>query len=338
MPKTELDEMTFKADHDESEVAGPVSTGDTKRPADKTQGEKKMTKAGYISDMIKRMGVMSPEELSSAHGKFTSAFKGDAKDNSSKNKATITAKEDIDAIFGDTELTEDFRERTHVLFETAVHARSIIETARIEEEFEAKLDEAVAARLDEVNTAVDDYLSYVAEQWLEDNKLEVEAGIRTEVSESFLDGLQTLFAEHYVNIPESEVEVVEALAAKVEELEDQVNEEVEGRIEVQKELHKRDAEKVIIEAKEGMVDSDAERLDVLIEAIDYSDIEEFARKLTIVKENYFPAGGSKKKPVVQKDQLLSEVIDEDENEKDNVVYEDPQMKHYVEALSRTLKS
>jgi len=336
--KDQLDE--FKADHSDSEIAEPVSKGSTKRPADKTDGEKaaKMTKNKMVADLIAKAGKMKVDALKDAHGAFTSVFDGDSTDNSAANKSSIAgfvSKEDVDEIFSGTELTEEFRDKAFTLFETAVNAKVITETARLEEEFEQKVEESVEEKLNEIHEAVEEYINYVADQWMEDNKLAVESGIKAEVTESFLEGLHTLFTEHHVNVPEEETDVIEEMTEVIDELKEKVNEEVEARIDLQKELDTLKTGAILEDAKEGMVDSDKEKLDTLVEAMSYSDVEEFEQKLGVIKENYF-GDGKKRKVTVEKDQLINEEIEEDDDNTDTV-YEDPAMNVYAKAISRMVK-
>jgi hypothetical protein len=325
----------FKSDHSESEIADPVSKGSNKRPADKKDGgdkkADKLSRSEMLKDMMSRGSEMAYTDLADAHGKFTSVFDGDAVDNSKKNKATITTKEDMDALFGGNEqLTEEFKEKANIIFESAVNAKVIAETTRLEEEFEAKVEETIVERLEEIEDQVDEYLSAVVEQWMEDNALVIESSIKTDVMESFLTGLKDLFEEHYVEIPEDKVDAVDALAEQVEDLEEKLNEEIKRTVKLQKELSESRIEQATDGLFEGLTAPDQEKLEQLFEGIEFNSPEEFEKKATIIAENFLKNGVKK----ADADHLLTEEVDIHEEDKEQPVV-DPAMSRYIGAVSRT---
>lgn len=268
----------------------------------------------------------------------TQQTKGD----SGKNKASINSsgapsepmksvKEDLKVLFGaDESLSEDFRLRTEALFEAAVATRVGIEIAKIEEEVEAKYESAFESAISEMNENVDAYLNYAVAEWMQENQLAIESNIRTEVMESFLTGLKDLFIEHYVDVPEDKVDVVESMAAKIEELEAHINETTTKNIELSKIVSEKEVKEATSELSEGLTDTQKERFVKLVEAVDYSSAEEFVKKASIIKESYF---SSKSEVKVPQDQLLNESVDEPAPA-ENIA---PEMQAYASALSRTLK-
>ena len=268
----------------------------------------------------------------------TQQTKGD----SGKNKASINSsgapsepmksvKEDLKVLFGaDESLSEDFRLRTEALFEAAVATRVGIEIAKIEEEVEAKYESAFESAISEMNENVDAYLNYAVAEWMQENQLAIESNIRTEVMESFLTGLKDLFIEHYVDVPEDKVDVVESMAAKIEELEAHINETTTKNIELSKIVSEKEVKEATSELSEGLTDTQKERFVKLVEAVDYSSAEEFVKKASIIKESYF---SSKSEVKVPQDQLLNESVDEPAPA-ENIA---PEMQFYASALSRTLK-
>ena len=327
----------FKADHSESEIADPVSKGTNKRPADKKEGgdktPDKLSRAEIMKNMMYQAAKMDYNSLVSGHGKFTSVFDGDAKDVSKANMATITTKEDMDDLFGgNEELTEEFKEKAHVIFEASVNAKVIAETARIEEEFEAKLEEGVAEKLSELEEQVDSYLSAVVEQWMEDNALAIETSVKVDVMENFLSGLKDLFEDHYVSVPEDSVDAIDALIEQIEEYEGRLNEEIEKRIELQKELIEAKVCDAANELFEGLTITDQEKLDRLFEGIEFNTAEEFEEKATIIAENYLGKGVKR----VSEDHLLTEELEIHADDVEKPVV-DSQMAKYTSAVSRTVK-
>jgi len=245
----------------------------------------------------------------------------------------LNVREDVEEMFNGEELTEEFKEKASTLFEAAVEARVIAEQARLEEEFEAKLEEAIAEINEELTSKVDAYLDYVIEQWMEDNQVAVESTLRNELAEEFIEGMKNLFAEHYINVPQEKIEVIESLAAKVEELEAMVSEAIEENNQLKDALVESEKKEVFESFLEDLALSQQEKFKALAEGVDFDgDLEVYAKKLSIIKENYFG---------VEKKVATSTNIEEETFEGDvkdtNTVTIDPAMSFYAQAISRTLK-
>jgi hypothetical protein len=275
-------------------------------------------------------------------------------DNSAKNKASINSsnaapampmtsvKEDLALLFGDSsDLSEDFRLKVGTLFEAAVSTRVGIETVKIEEayseaaqelqtKFETDLEESVESIQSEMLENVDNYLNYAVAEWISENKLAIESGIRTEIAESFMHNLKNVFEEHYINIPEDKVDVVESMAAELEEVKARLNETTEKNIELAKVVNQKEVEDITATFAEGMTDTQKDKFVKLTESINYSNAAEFRKKVSIIKENYFP---TKSEVKVTEDQLLNESVEEPEKGP----YVDPAMSNYVNSISRILK-
>jgi len=259
-----------------------------------------------------------------------------------KNKASIkssgapsesmhSVKEDLALLFGDSsDLSEDFRLKVGTLFEAAVSTRVGIEVSKLEENYEKKLDESVEAIKNEMVENVDNYLNYAVAEWIAENKLAIQSGIRTQVAESFLVGLKDLFDEHYVNIPEDQEDVVESLATKIQELEAQINETTEKNIELSKIVNSKEVKEITDGLAEGMTDTQKDKFAKLIEAVDFSSSEEFRKKASIIKETYF---SGKPEVKVVEDRLLSEEVEEPAKSPSL----QPDMAAYVSSLSRIVK-
>jgi hypothetical protein len=263
-------------------------------------------------------------------------------DNSGKNKASVKSsmaggdsmqavKEDLALLFGDsTDLTEDFRLKVSTLFEAAVSTRVDIETARIEESFDEKLEESYEEIKTQMMENIDNYLNYAVAEWASDNKLSIENSVRTQMAESFLNGMKTLFEEHYVEIPDDKVDVVESMSSRIDELEKLVNETTADNIALSKIVNEKEVKEISDTLAEGLTSTQKDKFEKLIEAVDYSDATEFRKKANIIKETYF---AHKNEVKVVQDQLLSESVEEPE--KAPVV--DSTMQMYVSSLSKTVK-
>ena len=200
-------------------------------------------------------------------------------------------KEDVNALFGDDQtISEDFKSKAATIFEARVFDRVAQIQEEIESEYASMLEEAVETIKSDLTEKVDDYLNYVVEQWMEENQIAIESGLRSEITEDFIAGLRNLFAENYINVPEESVDLVDELAAKVEELETKLNEEIETNIVYKKALTEAIKEQLTVEVCEGLTATQVEKIKSLAESVDFSTEEEFKEKLETLRENYFPSG------------------------------------------------
>ena len=199
----------------------------------------------------------------------------------------VDMSEHVDALLAGEELSEEFREKATAIFEAAVKQKVAEEIAVLEEAFAATLEEEVGRIEEELSTNVDDYLNYVVEQWTSENEVAIEASLRSELTEEFISGLRNLFVEHYIDIPEEAVSVVEEMGNKVAELEEKLNEEIERSIALSKMLNESQSNEILFNACDGLTDTQAEKLKSLAEGIEYADANEYAQKVSILKENYF---------------------------------------------------
>jgi hypothetical protein len=237
-------------------------------------------------------------------------------------------KEDVDALFGDdSTISEDFKSKAATIFEARVFDRVAQIQEEIESEYAGMLEEAIETIKADLTEKVDDYLGYVVEQWMEENQIAIESGLRSEITEDFIAGLRNLFAENYINVPEDKVDLVEELAAKVEDLETKLNEEIETNIEYKKALTEAIKEQLTVEACEGLTATQVEKIKSLAEGVDFSTEEEFVSKIETLRENYFPSG-VKKAEVAH---LHEQVEDTD----DKKVVADPYVAMVSKAISKT---
>ena len=238
-------------------------------------------------------------------------------------------KEDVNALFGDDQtISEDFKSKAATIFEARVFDRVAQIQEEIESEYASMLEEAVETIKTDLTEKVDDYLNYVVEQWMEENQIAIESGLRSEITEDFIAGLRNLFAENYINVPEESVDLVEELAAKVEELETKLNEEIETNIVYKKALTEAIKEQLTVEVCEGLTATQVEKIKSLAESVDFSTEEEFKEKLETLRENYFPSG-------IQKASVshLHEQFEDTEEKKS--VSADPFISAVSQAISKT---
>ena len=260
--------------------------------------DKKMVKANY--GMKEAETVVDDEKYSKdTEGKGPMINKPTG-DSSSKNMASVKAKpskasgkvetpsmkEHVDALFNGEELSEDFKDKAVTIFEAAINQRVAETEAELTERYESVISEHTEQLTKELTEKLDDYLSYVVEQWMQENELAVETGIRADIAENFLSGLKGLFESNYIEVPEEKYDLVETLATEVVSLESQLQEELNYNIELKKQVESKTAEEIFTEVTEDLVDTDRERLQQLSEGIEFEDEETFRGKLNILKENY----------------------------------------------------
>ena len=247
-----------------------------------------------------------------------------------KMKMKEKMKEDMDALFTGENLSEEFVSKATTIFEAAVIARAEEVIAEAEAELMEQFETAIEEVKEDLAAKVDDYLNYMVEEWVKDNEIAIEKGLRAEIVEDFITGLKGLFEEHYIDIPADKVDVVEELTSKVEELEEAYNEQIKSAIEMKKELNEHKKFEAIYAACEGLTQTQVEKLKSLAEGVEFTTDEEFATKLSTLKESYFKSDVK----VADNSSLDDEV--QIEEEKKSVASADPMMELYSKTISQTL--
>ena len=243
-----------------------------------------------------------------------------------EDKLDLTA--DINAMFADdSTISEEFKSKVSTIFEARVSDRVTQIQEEIETRYAGMLEEAVESVKADLTEKVDDYLSYVVEQWMEENQIAIESGLRAELTEDFIGGLRNLFAEHYIDVPAEKVDLVDELAGKVEELESKLNEEIERGVSYAKALVESRKNEIAREIGEGLTATQAEKIKSLAESVEFSTEDEYKSKLETLRENYFPSG-TKKATEAQ----LNEQFEETEEKK---VINDPFVAAVSQAISKT---
>jgi len=236
--------------------------------------------------------------------------------------------EDIESLFADdSTISEDFKSKATTIFEARVLDRIQQIQEQMETEYAGMLEEAVEEIKSDLTAKVDDYLNYVVEQWLEQNEIAIESGLRSELTEEFIAGLRNLFAEHYIDVPTEKVDLVDELASKVEELESKLDEEIERSIELKKSLVEAHKQEITHAVCEGLTNTQVEKIKSLAESVEFSTEEEYQEKLETIRENYFPSGVKK----AAQDQLHEQV----EETSDKPVINDPFVAMVSQAISKT---
>ena len=278
------------------------------------------TKSGIISATVEKLSSLKKEELQAIYDQL---FNEESTQEVKTAKEAIDVTEDLKTLIdSDANLSEEFKAQTTILFEAALTSRVAVETEKLEEEYQSQLDEEIQSIRSELVEKIDSYHSYIVEQWMEENELAIETGLRAEIAESFIDSLKQVFVEHYVEVPEGKADLVDGLAEQVEELEGQLQTSTEKSVKLAEQVEAFTRSEIVRDAAEGMVSTEAEKLKSLVEGIDFEDAETFAKKVTIIKGSHF---GSKT--------IISDITEEAEEQPEQSV-SSPRMAAYMTAISR----
>ena len=295
--ETDADETISEADDSGSKQKANVAAA--KQMQQPAAGKASMPKEspkykGLYQDGTGK-GVIVPEPID------TDDVEGDADvDSATKQKASVDkkrmAKEDLavhmDAMFTGEDLTEDFKTKASTIFETAVNERIEAIAEELETEFETRLMAAQEQIKNDLTEQLDSYLSYVIEEWMQENRLAVEKGIRTEVAEQFIEGLRSLFLEHNIEVPTAKVDLVDEMAEKVEALTNDLNEQILKNVEVSKQVAELRRKDILDENCDGLAETQKERMKKLAEGVAFEGEEDYRSKLEIIRESYFGAGAT----------------------------------------------
>ena len=200
---------------------------------------------------------------------------------------SLDIKSDIDALVGDADLSEEFKTKAATIFEAAITSKVKAEQERLQSEYDTKFEEEISKSKSELTEKVDSYLNYVVQEWMNENKLALERGIKGEIAEDFIGGLKKLFEDHYIDVPDEKYDVLEDQASKIEEIEKKLNEEIEKNVEMNKVNGSYKRQEIIDENSKDLADTAKEKFDSLVEGVEYSSEEDFATKVKTIKESYF---------------------------------------------------
>ena len=200
---------------------------------------------------------------------------------------SLDIKSDVDALIGDSDLSEEFKQKAATIFEAAIKSKVKAEAQRLEGEYETKLKENTESHKAEMVEKVDSYLNYVVEEWMKENQIAIERGIKGEIAEDFIGGLKKLFEDHYIDVPDEKYNVLEDQASKIEELEKKLNESIDKNVELNKANGELKRQDIIDETSEDLADTAKEKFNKLAEEVEYSNEDDFRTKVKTIKESYF---------------------------------------------------
>ena len=277
--------------------SGEATPGESKKLAagdqvdhDGEELEEKSKKENFPPEMKKKAnGKDEPEDDDEDEDEDEEAVENAKKEAVELRIKEIDVSEDVDALVsGDDSLSEDFKEKASTIFEAAVKSRVRSEVERIIEEVAEEKKVEMETFKDELTEKVDTYLNYVVDEWSKENELAIERGLKGEIAEDFISGLQQLFQDHYIDVPDEKYDVLEAQSDKISELEGRLNEEIQKNVEIKEANSGLVREQVISEVSEDLADTEVEKFKTLTQDIDFSDEDTFKEKLNTIKENYFP--------------------------------------------------
>jgi len=277
---TEADSIA-SVDKTDTTKKAPARKGDTGK-----QDPMPKTKAGMLNAMYGKMAGMKKDQLTAMYSKMQEEV--DLDDEEAIELPEFSYSDELNALVeSEATLSDEFKAKTAVIFETAIRSKLSEEIQRLEDEYQTRLDEELDATRTDLVEKVDSYLNYVVENWMEQNKLAVETGLRTEIAEDFMGKLKDLFLESYIEVPESKIDLVDELAEQVEELEEKLNAQTADVLAMNETLEAYMREAVIREAARDLAETQVEKLKSLVESLDFEDEESFAHKVKTVKESYF---------------------------------------------------
>ena len=285
-------------DTEATKIKEPLAAGDDNIDNDGEElQEKAMTKEMMKAEMMKKMEGMKAQELKAMYnkmemmGKEEEEEKAEAKVEEStldERIASVDVSDDVSALTQDAELSEEFKEKAATIFEAAVKSKIRSEVERIELEKTQEVAEEVNRVQDELTEKVDNYMNYVVEEWMKENEIAIERGLKGEIAEDFISGLKSLFEEHYIDVPDEKYDILGQQSEKIDELEAKLNEQIEKSAELKKSHDVLVRERVFNECASDLADTEVEKFKSLAEEVDFSNEESFKEKLDQLKESYFP--------------------------------------------------
>ena len=281
----------YKPDDDSAKLGTPGKT--LKQVKDVVNAKAKPAMAAPAEEVETEEPVIEEEE--------TVTDEVVAEEETTETVAEYNVEEDVNALLSGEELTEEFKEKAKTIFEAAIASKVATIEEAIEAKYAAALAEEVAAAKESLAERVDSYLEYVSDEWFEENALAIEAGLKTEMTESFLEGMKGLFEEHYVTIPEEKYDVLESMVEKLDDMETKLNEQIEKNIALNGRLSESVADGILDEVSEGLASTQKEKLASLSESVEFESEKSYREKLETLKESYFP-----KSAPVAKTETLSE--------------------------------
>ena len=324
----------YKPDDDSAKLKDPASTlAQVKNVvnAKAMKAEEAETEEEVIEEEEATTDEVVAEEESEATDEVVAEEETSEEEVIEEEEEKIDIEADVQALIEGEELSEDFQNKARTIFEGAIRSK----VATIKEELQEAYAEALVEELDSIKAGlterVDAYLEYVADEWMQENALQVEQGLKTEMTESFLEGMKSLFEEHYVTIPEEKYDVLNSMVDKLDEMESKLNEQIDRNVALNRRLAESTADSVFASVAEGLADTQKEKLATLAENVEFESDTDYREKLVTLKESYFPSKTSAPKSTSEN---LSEEVSTDEVASVDVA---PRMQAYLDILSRAAK-
>jgi hypothetical protein len=251
-----------------------------------------------------------------------------------EEEEVVDLSEDIDAMFSNEDLSEEFQTKAKTIFEAAVLVQVNNKLDELEESFKQELSESIETNEAELTNKIDEYLNYVVTEWMETNELAVERGLRTEIAEEFIGGLQNLFVENYIDVPADKADVLDELATEIDELKSALNEQIEANIDLKNKQEQVVRESILVDELSELADSQVEKVAALAENVTFEDADQYREAINILKESYLPQAVETTEDDTDVDEDLAESIEEIE---EPAVQLDESMSAYVRTLGGQLK-
>ena len=287
--------------------------------------EEEMSKKDLMAAMHKKMEGMHKKDLMAAY-KMNMGMHEETDDNIEERISDINVKEDVSALISGEDLSEEFKIKAATIFEAAVKSKIRSEVERMEESYAVQLEEATEVVKEELSEKVDDYLSYVVEEWMRENEIAVERGLKGEIAEDFISGLKQLFEDHYIDVPDEKYDILEAQSEKISELEEKLNSSIQENVERKKVVESLTRDAVMHEMSEELTVTEMEKFKSLTEELEFVSEESFRQKLDTLKEGYFPKTGGEE---------TFAIVDGDSEEPAQDIDTTDTIKSYLSAISRT---
>jgi hypothetical protein len=314
----------YRADDDSAKLKEPGAT--------LSQVKNVVNKGAKSADPMKKMSEEAEDEEEEATEEdleAEEALETEAEESEEESEEEFNVEEDVNALLEGEELSEEFQEKARTIFEAAIKTRVAEIKEQLQGQYEESLVEQVQAIKEELTDRVDSYLEYVADEWFQENALAVEHGLKTEMTESFLAGMKSLFEDHYVTIPEDKYDVIESMVDKLDEMEEKLNEQIERNVALNRRLAESVADVIFAEVAEGLALSQKDKLASLAENVEFESEADYREKLVTLRESYFPTNAG-----TQRDS--SENLSE-ENSSPNYQPVSGLMESYLQTLNRVSK-
>ena len=284
-----------------------------------------MSKKDLMAAMHKKMEGMHKKDLMAAY-KMNMGMHEETDDNIEERISDINVKEDVSALISGEDLSEEFKIKAATIFEAAVKSKIRSEVERMEESYAVQLEEATEVVKEELSEKVDGYLSYVVEEWMRENEIAVERGLKGEIAEDFISGLKQLFEDHYIDVPDEKYDILEAQSEKISELEEKLNSSIQENVERKKVVESLTRDAIMYEMSEELTVTEMEKFKSLTEELEFVSEESFRQKLDTLKEGYFPKTGGEE---------TFAIVDGDSEEPAQDIDTTDTIKSYLSAISRT---